>query len=142
MTLKLGAGPATQTVNNEFVNVSRYIANGHTIFNVINAVVFLIFLPKLVQLTILISPKPDKTKERYKLPQFDSGFIDSPIGALAKVKGEIIRNLEFAHVSFKKTSSCLMIRDDDILGEREAVEEHLDDINVEHQRSNNVIVHA
>ncbi len=127
MTLKLGAGPATQTVNNEFVNVSRYIANGHTIFNVINAVVFLIFLPKLVQLTILISPKPDKTKERYKLPQFDSGFIDSPIGALAKVKGEIIRNLEFAHVSFKKTSSCLMIRDDDILGEREAVEEHLDD---------------
>ncbi len=127
ITLKLGAGPANQTVNNEFINVSRYIANGHTIFNVINAVVFLIFLPKLVQLTILISPKHDNTKERYRLPQFDSRFIDSPIGALARVKGEIIKNLEFAHVNFKRTSSCLMIRDDDILGEREAVEEHLDD---------------
>jgi len=127
VTLKLGAGAVNQSVNNEFVNISRYIANGHTIFNVINAAVFLIFLPKLVQLTILISPKPDKGKERYRLPVFDSGFIDSPIGALAKVKGEIIKNLEFAHLNLKKISSCLIIRDDDILGEREAVEEHLDD---------------
>ncbi|MCD4721976.1 MAG: Na/Pi cotransporter family protein, partial [Desulfobacula sp.] len=105
----------------------RYIANGHTIFNVINAMVFLIFLPKLVQLTILISPKPDKRQERYRLPEFDSGFIDSPIGALAKVKGEIINNIEFVHMNLKKISTCLMIRDDDILGEREAVEDHLDD---------------
>ena len=127
ITLKLGAGVADQTVNGEYVNVARYIANGHTIFNVINAMVFLIFLPKLVQLTILISPKPDKGQERYRLPKFDAGFIDSPIGALAKVKGEIIKNIEFAHMNLKKTSTCLMIRDDDIIGEREAVEEHLDD---------------
>lgn len=126
-TLKLGAGAVNETVNSEFINVSRYIANGHTIFNVINAVLFLIFLPRLVQLTILLSPKSDKGKERYRLPVFDSGFIDSPIGALAKVKGEIIKNIEFAQVNFKKTASCLRVRDDDILGEREAVEEHLDD---------------
>ncbi|MCD4676815.1 MAG: Na/Pi cotransporter family protein [Desulfobacula sp.] len=127
ITLSLGAGAANQTVDGEYVNVSRYIANGHTIFNVINAMVFLIFLPKLVQLTIFISPKPLKTNERYKLPEFDSGFIDSPSGALAKVKGEIINNIEFAHMNLKKTSTCLMIRDDDIIGEREAIEEHLDD---------------
>ena len=126
LTLKLGAGPVNQTVNNEYVNVARYIANGHTVFNVINAVVFLIFLPKLVQLTILISPKPAKSKERYRLPEFDSGFIDSPIGALALVKGEIIKMIEFTHMNLKKTAICLKIRDDDILGEREAVEDHLD----------------
>jgi len=126
-TLKMGAGAVTQTINNEYVNVSRYIANGHTVFNVINALVFLIFLPKLIQLTILISPKPSKSQDRYRLPVFDSGFIDSPIGALAKVRGEIIRMLEFTHMNLKKTSTCLQKRDDDILGEREAVEDHLDD---------------
>jgi phosphate:Na+ symporter len=127
VTLKLGTGAVTHTVNGEYVNVARYIANGHTIFNVINAIIFLIFLPKLVQLTILISPKPRKSKERYRLPAFDSGFIDSPIGALARVKGEIIRITEFAHMNLKKVSFCLKTRDDDILGEREAVEEFLDD---------------
>ena len=127
ITLKLGAGAVTHTMNGEYVNVARYIANGHTIFNVINALVFLIFLPKLVQLTILISPKPAKSQGRYKLPEFDSGFIDSPIGALDKVKGEIIQNIEFVHMNLKKVSTCLVIRDDDILGEREAIEEHLDD---------------
>ncbi len=127
ITLKLGAGAVTETANGEFVNVARYIANGHTLFNVINAIVFLIFLPNLVKITILFSPKPSKSEERYRLPVFDSGFIDSPIGALAKVKGEIIKNLEFAHINIKKVSTCLAIRDDDILGEREAIEEHLDD---------------
>jgi phosphate:Na+ symporter len=127
LTLKLGAGTVTHTVNGEYINVSRYIANGHTIFNVINALVFLIFLPKLVQLTILLSPKPSLSKERYKLPEFDAGFIDSPIGALAKVKGEIIKMLEFTHMNLKKASTCLRVRDDDILGEREAVEDHLDE---------------
>jgi phosphate:Na+ symporter len=127
LTLKMGTGPVTHTVNGEYVNVARYIANGHTFFNVINAVIFLIFLPRLVQLTIWISPKPRKTKERYGLPEFDAGFIDSPIGALARVKGEIIRITEFAHINLKKLSLCLKVRDDDILGEREPVEEFLDD---------------
>lgn len=127
VTLKMGAGSVTQTMNNEYVNVSRYIANAHTIFNVINAFIFLIFLPRLIQLTILISPKPSKSKERYKLPVFDTGFIDSPIGALAKVRGEIIRTIEFTHMNLRKTSTCLTKRDDDILGEREAIEDHLDE---------------
>ncbi|MCI5146714.1 MAG: Na/Pi cotransporter family protein, partial [Candidatus Electrothrix sp. AR3] len=126
LTLSTGAGSVAHTVNGEYVNVSRYIANGHTIFNVINAFVFIVFLPKLVQLTILISPKPKKLKERYKLPEFSAGYIDSPIGALAKVKGEIIKTAEFAHMNLIKTSSCLKVRDDDILSEREAVEDHLD----------------
>lgn len=127
LTLKSGAGVVTQTVNGEYVNVSRYIANGHTIFNVINAVVFLIFLPRLIQLTNFVSPKPSGTTERYKLPEFDTGFIDSPIGALAKVRGEILKTIEFTHMNLKKTSTCLTVRDDDILGEREAIEEHLDE---------------
>ncbi|MCK5165255.1 MAG: Na/Pi cotransporter family protein, partial [Desulfobacula sp.] len=126
-TSLLGAAPVDQVVDGEVVNVARYIANGHTLFNVVNAMIFLLFLPKLIQLAVFLSPKKKASSERYKLPQFDKSFIDSPIGALAKVKGEIIKNIEFAHMNLKKTSTCLMIRDDDIIGEREAVEEHLDD---------------
>jgi phosphate:Na+ symporter len=126
VTLKMGAGPVDLVINGEYVNASRYIANGHTLFNVFNALIFLIFLPKLVQFTILVSPRIKKVKERYKLPRFDTNFIDSPIGALARVKGEIIRMARFAHMNLKKVSTCLWQRDDDILGEREAVEEHLD----------------
>ena len=125
--MKMGAGPVGLVVNNEYINTPRYIANGHTLFNVINAVVFLFLLPRLVQLSILISPKPKRSRERYELPNFDTSFIDSPIAALAQVKGEIINNARFALMNLKKTSSCLEIRDDDILGEREAVEDHLDD---------------
>ncbi|MCM2283648.1 MAG: Na/Pi cotransporter family protein [Desulfobacula sp.] len=127
VTLRIGAGGVTETVNGEYINAGRYIANGHSLFNVINAVIFLIFLPRLIQLTLLISPKLSKSKERYALPKFDSGYIDSTIAALAKVKGEIIKILEFTQMNLKKTSKCLIKRDDDILGEREAIEQHLDD---------------
>ncbi|MBU2631656.1 MAG: Na/Pi cotransporter family protein, partial [Proteobacteria bacterium] len=34
---------------------------------------------------------------------------------------------EFTHMNLKKTSTCLKLRDDDILGERDAIEEHLDE---------------
>ncbi|MCK5349524.1 MAG: Na/Pi cotransporter family protein, partial [Desulfobacula sp.] len=83
----LGAAPVDQVVDGEVVNVARYIANGHTLFNVVNAMIFLLFLPKLIQLAVFLSPKKKASSERYKLPQFDKSFIDSPIGALAKVKG-------------------------------------------------------
>ncbi|MCP3944109.1 MAG: Na/Pi cotransporter family protein [Desulfobacteraceae bacterium] len=126
LSMKMGAGPVDQMVNNEYINSARYIANGHTLFNVINALVFLIFLPKLVQLTLLISPKPKQLKEKYNLPQFDATFIDSPIGALAKVKGEIIQMSKFAHMNLKKISSCFEEKNEDILGERDAVEDYLD----------------
>lgn len=127
ITLKLGAGPVDMVVNNEYINCARYIANGHTLFNVINAVIFLIFLPRLVQLTMVISPRPQKSMERYQLPKFDASFIDSPIAALAQVKGAIINNAQFVLIYLKKTASCIEKRDDDILGERDAVEEHLDE---------------
>ncbi len=127
VTLKLGAGSLAQQVNGEYVNISRYIANAHTIFNVINAGIFLLFLPKLVQLTIFISPRSVKSKGRYRLPEFDSGFIDSPIGALAKVKGEIISVMEFTLEKLRNLSGCLKIRDDDVLGERQIIEDFLDE---------------
>lgn len=126
VTSSMGAAPVDRVVNGEVVGIARYIANGHTLFNVVNAMMFLIFLPKLIQAAVMLSPRKKRSTGRYKLPEFDTSFIDSPIGALARVKGAIISNAQFARMNLEKTSSCLSVRDDDILGEREAVEEHLD----------------
>ncbi|MEA1967946.1 MAG: Na/Pi cotransporter family protein [Thermodesulfobacteriota bacterium] len=126
ITLLMGFEPVTQVVNGEIVNVSRYIANGHTIFNVLNAMFFLAFLPTLIKVAIFLSPGKKKSKERYRLPQFEATFIDSSIGALAKVRGEVTKMAEFTRMNLQKISTCLVARDDDKLAEREFVENHID----------------
>ncbi|MCP3900561.1 MAG: Na/Pi cotransporter family protein [Desulfobacteraceae bacterium] len=121
-----GAGAVDKIVNGDAVNIGRYIANGHTVFNVLNALIFLIFLPQLVNVVMFIFPKGKRSKERYRLPEFDEVLLDSSIGALVEVKAEVLRMGEFTKEGFKKVSDCLEIRDDDKLGEREAIEEHID----------------
>lgn len=126
VTLKMGAGDVTQATNGQYLNIGRYLANGHTLFNLINASFFLFFLPVLTRTAIMLSPKEKKSKERYKLPIFDTRFIDSPIGALAKVQGEVAKMAHFTLNSLRNISKCIKVRDDDKLGERDAVEEHID----------------
>ncbi len=127
-SLWIGTGPVQQTVNGEFVNIARYLANGHTLFNVINALIFLLVLPKLVQVSTFLAPKKKISKERYRLPDFDEFFMDSSIGAMVKVRGEIEKMAEFTLQSLKKTTACLDARDDDKLAEREIIEEHIDNM--------------
>ncbi len=43
LTLSMGAGSVTDGVGGEYPNISRYIANGHTLFNIINAMFFFVF---------------------------------------------------------------------------------------------------
>jgi len=107
ITGQLGAGPANSVVNGEVVNVARYIANGHTIFNVLNASVFLIFLPLLIKVAIKLSPKHEEPEDIYRLPNFGDRFIDTPIAALAKARSEIIRMSETAIITFKNTINCI-----------------------------------
>ncbi|MDY0221154.1 MAG: Na/Pi cotransporter family protein [Desulfobacterium sp.] len=127
ITVMMGAAPVTTVKNGELINAGRYIANGHTIFNVMNALFFLVFFPQLIRIAIMLSPK-EKKKGRYQLPSFDTRFIDSPIGALAKVRGEVIQMAEFTHKSLRQTCECLTVRDDDRLAERDAIEDHIDEM--------------
>ncbi|MBI9089084.1 MAG: Na/Pi cotransporter family protein [Desulfobacterium sp.] len=125
VTMMMGADPVTDMVNGEFLHSGRYIANGHTIFNILNASFFLIFLPQLIKVAIYLSPK-EKQKERYRLPSFDGRFIDSTIGALAKVRGEVVKMALFTQKSLRNTCECITVRDDDRLAERESIEDHID----------------
>ena len=111
----LGAGPITQVVNGDTVNIARYIANGHTIFNVVSAVVFLFFLPLLIKVAIKLSPKEEEPEDMYRLPNFGDRFIDSPIAALAKARSEVIRMSDMAIVTFKNTVGFMENRDSSTL---------------------------
>ena len=128
ITTIMGAGPVTQVVNGETVNISRYIANGHTIFNVINAIVFLFFLPLLIKVAIKLSPKEEEPDDMYRLPNFGNRFIDSPIAALAKARSEIIRMSEMAVVMFNNTVGFMEDRDAGKLEKWRRMENYLDDM--------------
>ena len=126
ITGQLGAGPVNSVVNGEVVNVARYIANGHTLFNVLNASVFLIFLPLLIKVAIKLSPKHEEPEDLYRLPNFGDRFVDTPIAALAKARSEIIRMSETAIITFKNTIDCIENRNYSRLSKWKRIENHLD----------------
>jgi len=128
VTLATGAGPVTETVSGEVVNIARYIANGHTMFNVANAIIFLIFLPWLIKVAILLSPKEKESAEMYRLPAFGNRLIDTPIAALAETRGEIGRMAEAAQTTFDETIQRFEDRDYKKLRKWRRVENHLDDM--------------
>ncbi len=128
VTLGLGAGPVDQLVGDDVVNVGRYIANGHTLFNVINASFFLLVLPWLIKIAILLSPKEEEDVDYFRLPTFGDRLIDTPIAAIVETRSEILRMAETAKYTFRKTAKRLKDRDYKKLAKWRQVENHLDDM--------------
>lgn len=126
ITFHLGAGNVNEVVNGDVVNVARYIANGHTMFNVINALVFLVFLPWLIKVAVFLSPKEEEPEDDFRLPHFDNTFMDSTIAALTQSRSEIIRMAEMASKSLKNTVSAMQTGDLKQLGKWKRYEEFLD----------------
>ena len=97
-------GPPDLSVNGERPNIARYIANSHTMFNVINALFFLMVLPYLVKVAIWLTPhgkREDELDTLHHIKYLDSKFIDTPAIALAQVRVEIIRMGETAQVMYE-----------------------------------------
>jgi len=127
----LGSGSVTQVVEGDMVNIARYIANGHTMFNVINATIFLIFLPLLIKVAILLSPKEEAPEDFFRLPNFGTQFDDTPIAALAKARSEIKRMSETASRTLKDTILRIEDRDYKLLSKWKRIENYLDDMQLE-----------
>ncbi|XPS82576.1 Na+/Pi-cotransporter [Desulfosarcina variabilis str. Montpellier] len=128
VSLKLGAGPVDQVVEGDLVNVGRYIANGHSLFNVLNASFFLLVLPWLIKVAILLSPKEDEEVDFFRLPNFGDRLINTPIAAIVETRSEILRMAESASYTFRKTVKRLKDRDYKKLAKWRKVENHLDDM--------------
>jgi phosphate:Na+ symporter len=128
ITLGLGAGPVDQMVGGDLVNVARYIANGHTLFNVINASFFLLVLPWLIKVAIMLSPKEEEDVDHYRLPNFGDRLIDTPLAAIVETRSEILRMADTALYTFRRTVKRLADRDYKKLSKWRQVENHLDDM--------------
>jgi phosphate:Na+ symporter len=128
LTLGMGAGPVDQVVGDDVVNIARYIANGHTLFNVLNASFFLLVLPWLIKVAILLSPKESEEIDYYRLPNFGDRLIDTPIAAIVETRSEILRMAETARYMFRKTVKRLTDRDYKKLAKWRQIENHLDDM--------------
>lgn len=127
ITMTMGSGPVDLVENGEVVNISRFIANGHTTFNVVNALFFLCVLPWLIKVAIWLSPKEEEEdQDLFRMPAFDDRFIDNPIAAITQVKSEIVRMADIALITLKNTLKAVQSRDAKKLSKWRRYEDHLD----------------
>ena len=129
VTFWLGSGPADRAVNGEMVNIARYIANGHTVFNVLNAMFFLTVLPWLIKVAVFLSPREEEGRDdMFRLPNFGDRFVDTPVAALAKARSEIIRMARAGILTFDETLARIEDRDYKKLGRWKRIENYIDDM--------------
>jgi len=127
VTELMGTGGALTVVDGEVINVGRYIANGHTMFNTANAIVFLIFLPWLIKGAIAISPKRKGSEDYFESPSFDDRYVNNPIAALAQARSEIARMSEYARTMLSNTANGLEEKNAKKLLKWRYYEDHLDE---------------
>jgi phosphate:Na+ symporter len=120
--------PWDTQVNGEYPYVGRYLANGHTLFNLTNAIIFLVFLPALIRVGTWCSRK-DKTEgdDLFRLPVFDQHVEDNPVAALAQVRGEIHRMSQTVHAAYANALEGLEKRDHRTVRLRQRYESHIND---------------
>jgi phosphate:Na+ symporter len=129
VTAHMGAAPWATQVNGEFPNIGRYIANGHTVFNLVNALFFLVFLPFLIKAAIWLSPKDKEEGDAlFRLPVFDNLVQDNPVAALAQVRGELHRMSLTVHAAYANALECLEKRDHRTMRRRQRFEAQIDEM--------------
>lgn len=129
VTVHMGAAAWDVQVNGEYPYIGRYIANGHTMFNLVNAIFFLVFLPVLIKAAIFLSPK-DKSEvdSMFRLPVFEQHVEDNPVAALAQIRGEIHRMAGAVNAAFANALEGLERRDHRTIRQRERFESHINDM--------------
>jgi phosphate:Na+ symporter len=86
----MGIGPVDAVVGGERVNVFRYIANGHTLFNVVNALFFLAVMPWLIRTAKWLTPQRKKAElDLFQRPELSDRFQDNPFAAVASARQEV-----------------------------------------------------
>lgn len=127
-------GAADLIVDGERPNIARYIANSHTLFNIVNAIIFLIFLPYLVRAAIWITPQKEEKEdfdELRKIKYLDNKFVDTPTVALGRARAEIIRMGEAVLIMYDDVIKSIHSRKIKDLSKWRKREDTLDDLQKE-----------
>jgi phosphate:Na+ symporter len=129
----LGVANPDILIGGEKPFISRYIANAHTLFNVINAILFLFILRYLVIIATWLTPRGRREylDEIYHIKYLDWRYLDSPEVALVQAKQEIIRMGEETQTMFDEVIGCLEIRNTKILSKWKEREDALDNLQKE-----------
>ncbi len=130
VTLMMTGGHAWDVqAGGEYPYMARYLANGHTLFNLVNALIFLIFLPFLIRVAILLSPR-DRSggDELFRLPVFEPNAEDNSVAALARTRGELQRMSRIVHEAYLNALECLEKRDPQTIRRRQRFENHIDEM--------------
>jgi len=127
-SLLMGLGPPDAVVGGEKQNIARYIANAHTMFNTINATVFLVFLPLLVKVADFLTLTKEAEEDRDILrPQYlDMHFTEVTPVALKLARQEVIRMGEIAEDMMVGVINSLEVRKIKAMGQWRHKEDALD----------------
>ncbi len=82
--------------------IARYIANTHTLFNIINVLVFLPFVGVLAKLATKIIPGVDEVVD-FRLKYLDNRVLNTPPIALGQARAETRRMAKVALKNFDRT---------------------------------------
>jgi phosphate:Na+ symporter len=85
--------------------IARHIANSHTLFNLINALVFLFLLPQVARLTTLLI-RGHLTADSFHLQYLDSRVLNTPILAISQAQLETRR---MAHLGLRVFDQTLLL---------------------------------
>jgi phosphate:Na+ symporter len=125
----LHLGPPDMVVDGVKPYMARYLANAHTMFNLVNAMVFLIFLPILVKAASWMTggDKDLDTSQDLFRPKFlDPKFLNVTPVALEQAKQEMLRMGEIGEEMLVGVISTLKDRDQKKLGRWHRNEKALD----------------
>lgn len=106
-------GGSGVVVDGEYPYVARYIANAHTLFNVVNAIIFLVVLPYLVRVAVWLTPhKRDEgfLDEIHHVKYLDNRFIETPSVALGQARAEAVRMGEVVQIMYHDVVDSLKER--------------------------------
>lgn len=127
----MGLGPAELMVDGVKPNIARYVANAHTIFNVINAIVMVSALPLLVRIGTYLTPrrKAEENHDDFMKPMYlDPGSLKTPTVALSLSRKEIVRMAEISQMMAEEVFPVFLSRKRKDLAGHELKEEALDNL--------------
>ena len=105
-----GLGPPDAVVEGAKPNIARYIANAHTLFNILNCLIFLTVLPLLLRVVYLIVPQKSERGVR-TVTLLDYQHVDIPELALKQVREEVHRMGVLAETTYRDVTGCMSERD-------------------------------